>query len=128
MLDDITIASIESIAPYSGPHAIEGIRFRPARQALGVTAWGMSVLELDPHCRGYPAHDHGADGQEEVYVVLRGSAVLAVEGAERRLVAGELVRVPPARTRHWRTEDEGVTLLALGATPGQAYDPNRGVA
>src|SRR5688572_20615971 len=87
-MNTITVKKLEDIEAYAGPHAIPGIRFRPAREALGVSSWGMSVLELDPHCSSYPEHDHADDGHEEVYVVLRGSIVLLVAGEERTLSAG----------------------------------------
>lgn len=122
-MDEITVTKIEDVKPYQGPHAIPGIRFRPVRQALGVTAWGMNVLELDPHCEGYPQHDHTTDGQEEVYLVLEGSIVLRVGDAERELVRGDMVRVPPNVTRKFVTRDAAATLLAIGATPGAVFEP-----
>jgi quercetin dioxygenase-like cupin family protein len=125
-MDGITVRSISEIAAYTGPNAIAGIRFRPARQALGVTAWGMSVMELDPHCTGYPEHDHENEGHEEVYLVLRGSVVLRSGGAERTLHEGDFVRVSPETTRKFVTRDTGATLLALGGTPGAPYSPAMG--
>lgn len=113
--------NVDAIAPYEGPHAIEGVRFRGVRTALGVSAWGMNVIELDPHTTGYPEHDHTADGQEEVYLVLEGSARLHVGDTVIEAVAGDFVRVEPELTRKWVTEAQGVRLLALGGTPGQAY-------
>lgn len=125
-MDTITIQTIDAIPPYEGAHAIPGIRFRPARQALGVSAWGMNILELDPGCEGYPEHDHAGDGHEEVYVVLRGAAILKAGGEEFPVSAGTLVRVPGAIKRKFVTRGEGVTLLALGGTPGRAYEPSMG--
>jgi quercetin dioxygenase-like cupin family protein len=125
-MDGITVKNIDQIEAYGGPHAIPGIRFRPARDALGVSAWGMSVLELDPHVTGYPEHDHGNDGHEEVYLVLRGSIVLQTGGAERVLSQGDFVRVAPETTRKFVTRDEGAILLALGGTPGKPYTPSMG--
>ncbi|MBL9027225.1 MAG: cupin domain-containing protein [Myxococcales bacterium] len=122
---DITVKTIEQIEAYAGEHAIVGIRFRPARQALGVSSWGMNVLEIDPGCTGYPEHDHASDGHEEVYVVLRGAAVLVAGDEQRSLGQGDLVRVGPSTKRKFVTET-GVTLLALGGTPGQAYKPSMG--
>lgn len=122
-MNDVTVKSIEQITPYTGPHAIEGIRFRAARPALGVTAWGMNVLELDPRTSGYPDHDHVNDGQEEVYVLLSGAAVLEVGGETLDLVAGQMVRVPPALKRKFVTHEQGATILAIGGTPGKAYQP-----
>jgi quercetin dioxygenase-like cupin family protein len=125
-MHDITVKSIEEIGAYAGEHAIPGIRFRPAREALGVSSWGMSVLELDAHCTGYPEHHHANEGHEEVYLVLRGTVKLHAGGEVRTLGAGDFVRVGAATKRKFVTLEHGVTLLALGGTPGQPYSPAMG--
>ena len=125
-MKDITTLHLASIAAYSGPHAIPGIRFRPARAALGVSSWGMNVLELDAGCELCPEHDHEADGQEEVYVVLSGSVVLRASGEERTLVTGDMARVAPDVRRKLVTRDRPATVLALGGTPGKPYSPSMG--
>ena len=81
----------------------------------------MNVMELAPNTQGYPEHDHQADGQEELYTVLRGRATL--EAGEQRvaLEPGVLVRVGPSQTRKIVTGDSGATLLAIGATPGKVH-------
>jgi mannose-6-phosphate isomerase-like protein (cupin superfamily) len=119
----LTLKKIEEIAPYAGPNAIPGMRFRPAARALGVSAWGMNVFEIDPGCEKYPEHDHQKDGQEEVYVVLRGSATLRSGGRDYLLETGAMIRVPPSEKRKITPGPQGVTVLALGATPGKAYEP-----
>ena len=48
-------------------------------------------------------------------------AVLVAEDCERVLSRGDMVRVPFHVKRKFITRDVGVTLLALGATPGEAY-------
>jgi uncharacterized cupin superfamily protein len=120
---DATLKKIDEVPAYSGPNAILGMRFRPVGRALGVTAWGMNVIEIDPGCTRHPEHDHTKDGQEEVYVVLRGSAVIQFGAEELRLEEGALVRVGPQQRRKIVPGPSGVTLLALGATPGQPYKP-----
>ena len=120
---DATLKKIDEIPAYAGPNAIPGMRFRPAGRALGVTAWGMNVIEIDPGCTRYPEHDHAKDGQEEVYVVLRGSAVVQLSGEEHQVGEGSLVRAGPQQRRKFIPGPSGVTLLALGATPGQPYKP-----
>jgi uncharacterized cupin superfamily protein len=122
-MNDVHVKSIEAIEAYAGENAIPGIRFRPARQALGVSSWGMSVLELDPECTGYPEHHHESEGHEEVYLVLEGSVVLRANGEERTLSAGDFVRVAPHVSRKFITKNEPATLLALGGTPGKPYAP-----
>jgi quercetin dioxygenase-like cupin family protein len=122
----VIVKNVADIAPYAGPNAIPGIRFRPARQALGVSSWGMNVIELDPHCSGYPQHDHGNEDHEEVYVVLKGTLVIQADGEEQTLSQGDLARVPPEVKRKLVTRDQGAVVLALGGTPGKAYAPAMG--
>lgn len=122
-MPDVTIMDISDIEPYSGPHALPGIRYRAARQALGVEAWGMNVIELDPHCVDYPEHNHVADGQEEVYVILDGSATVHLADARRELHRGQMMRVAPSQVRKFTTSEDAVTLLIIGGTPGAAYAP-----
>ena len=117
------VKSIDDVAPYEGPHAIEGIRFRALRGALEVTAWGMNVIDLDPGATGYPEHDHPQDGQEEVYVILSGEVELHAGGERQVLKAGDCARVPPDVSRKLITTDSAARVLALGATPGQAFTP-----
>ena len=124
-MSELTIKKTDEIGFYQGPKSIAGIKFRHAGKDLGVTAWGMNVIEIDAGCTAYPEHDHSKDGQEEVYVVLRGSAKLIAGGSEQELEAGALVRVGPATRRKFLPGPSGVTLLALGATPGKAYEPRR---
>jgi uncharacterized cupin superfamily protein len=124
-MSDVTIRKIAEIDFYKGPNAVPGIRFHGAARALGVSAWGMNVLDLDPGCAGYPEHDHQGDGQEEVYVVLKGSATLRSGDEAWTVDAGTLIRVGPASKRKFLAGKDGVTLLAIGATPGKAYVPRR---
>jgi mannose-6-phosphate isomerase-like protein (cupin superfamily) len=61
-------------------------------------------------------------GQEEVYVALRGSGVLEADGETFQLDPEHIVRVGPSVKRKILAGPEGLRLLALGATPGEAYD------
>src|SRR3954449_10630812 len=51
-----------------------GGAFKRARAELGVESFGMQVMDLPPNLEQFPEHDHAGDGQEEVYLLLRGSA------------------------------------------------------
>ena len=125
-MNHITCKSRAAIEAYAGPNVLPGIRFRPAGVALGVSSWGMNVLELDPHCSSYPEHDHADDGHEEVYLVLQGSIVLRAGGEERTLSEGDFVRVDPTTRRKFVTREQGAVLLAIGGTPGKPYPPSMG--
>ena len=67
-------------------------RFVSLRRALGITAFGMNLIVLQP---GQQGRIHRHEHQEEVYLVVEGTLTLAVEGEERDLGAGELARVAP---------------------------------
>jgi mannose-6-phosphate isomerase-like protein (cupin superfamily) len=123
--DDVTIKTISDMAYYQGPNAVPGIKFHSAARELGVTAWGMGLLEIEAGCTGYPEHDHLADGQEEVYVIVRGSAILTAGGEQYALEQGAMVRVAPETKRKFVAGPEGLALLAIGATSGKAYQPRR---
>jgi uncharacterized cupin superfamily protein len=122
-MSDVKVMRIDEVEPYRGPGEREGIRFKPVGRAVGVTAWGMNVLEMEPGTTTYPEHDHSEDRQEEVFIVLDGDATLEAEGEEHRVGAGSMVRVGPGVRRMWKPGKQGVTLLAIGATPGKAYQP-----
>ena len=53
--------------------------FKAMRQELGATAFGVNQLQLGSGAEG-PEHDHSADGQEEVYVIIGGSGKVIVDG------------------------------------------------
>jgi len=95
---------------------------RLARAALGVSSFGMQVEEFPPNFDQYPEHSHDEDGQEEVYVVLRGSAEIEIEGERIALDPETIVRVGPGVSRRLFAGPEGVRLLALGGVPGAVYE------
>jgi mannose-6-phosphate isomerase-like protein (cupin superfamily) len=102
--------------------AVFGGAFKRARAELGVSSFGMAVMDIPPNTDQYPEHDHADDGQEEVYVVLRGAAEIDIEGERLDLDPETIVRVGPGTKRKIYTGAEGVRILALGGTPNQAYD------
>lgn len=95
--------------------------FRRVRAELGVSSFGMQVLELPPNADRYPEHDHTLDGQEEVYVTLRGSGEIVVDGERAPLDPETVVRVGPGAKRKLLGGPEGMRVLALGGTPGQDF-------
>ncbi|MDB5096303.1 MAG: cupin protein, partial [Cyanobacteria bacterium RYN_339] len=116
-MSEIIPKHFSDLSHYLGEHEIPGIKFRYAGKDLGISTWGMNVIELGPHCTSYPEHDHTSDGEEEVYVVLSGSAVLQSGSSRWPLEPGMLVRVGPERKRKIVTGSRGVVILALGGLP-----------
>jgi mannose-6-phosphate isomerase-like protein (cupin superfamily) len=95
---------------------------KKARAELGVEAFGMQIVDLPPNYNDYPEHDHESDGQEEVYSVMRGSGSIEIEGERLELTPEVLVRVGPGIKRKLFSGPEGMRVLALGGTPGAAYE------
>jgi len=95
---------------------------RLARASLGVESFGMQIEEFPPNFDKYPEHTHSEDGQEEVYIVLRGSAEIEIEGERFPLDQETMARVGPGVARRIFPGPEGVRILALGAVPGAPYE------
>jgi quercetin dioxygenase-like cupin family protein len=113
---DVTVKRLEDFeAVYHGG-------LRRVRAGLGVTSFGMQVIELPPHADMYPEHDHTHDEQEEVYLALSGRATLRVGDEEHTLEPGVFARVGPLERRKIVTDEEGARILAVGATPGRLYE------
>ena len=103
--------------------AVFGGAFKRARAELGVESFGMQVIDIPPNvAEQYPEHDHAEDGQEEVYLPLRGTAEIEIEGELHPLDPETMVRVGPGVKRRIRTGSEGVRLLALGGCAGKPYE------
>lgn len=103
------------------PTALDGIA-KLVRSGLGIRAFGVQVFDIPPGVSG-PAHDETATGQEELYVALRGSGALLVDGERVMLDPEHVVRVGPATTRALSSGPDGLRVLCVGGTPGEAYQP-----
>ena len=95
--------------------------FKRARAELGVTSFGLQVIDIPANYDGYPEHDHAEDGQEEVYAALRGGGEIEIEGERFPLDAEHMVRVGPGTKRKVWPGGEGVRLLIIGGVPDGDY-------
>jgi quercetin dioxygenase-like cupin family protein len=114
---DVTVKHLDEF------EAVFGGGMRRVRAGLGVTGFGLQVIELPPDFRMYPEHDHTHDDQEEVYIPLTGRATLEAGGETHVLEPGVFARVGPGERRKIVTGAEGIKLLAVGGTPGRSYEP-----
>jgi mannose-6-phosphate isomerase-like protein (cupin superfamily) len=102
--------------------AIFGGGFLRVRAGLGVSSFGIAVMELPANYSDYPEHDQTHDNQEEVYTALTGRATLRVGDEEIALEPGVWARVGIDEKRKIVTGDEPATVLAVGGSPGAVYD------
>ena len=99
--------------------------WRLARKALGTSAFGFNLVEIDPGGQ-IPEHDEAGSGQVELYVDPRGRG----GPADRR-------RGPPGSGRHLRLDRAAghaarsstapmppVTALLIGVHPAGEFQPS----
>ncbi len=117
-MPDFTISKIDDM------EAVVFGSFKRARAQLGVSSFGMQVIDMPPNATQYPEHDHGHDSQEEVFAVLRGAGEIEIDGQRHPIDSETMVRVgPDARRKVW-PGDQGIRLLILGGCPGKSYSPS----
>jgi hypothetical protein len=102
--------------------AVYGGAFKRVRAELGVESFGAQIIDLPPDFEGYPEHDHAGDGQEEVFVALRGGGEIEIEGERFPLDGDHVARVASGIKRKVWPGSEGIRILVLGGIPGKVYE------
>jgi tetratricopeptide (TPR) repeat protein len=96
------------------------IRLRLDVRAFGINGWtakeaGDAVI---------PEHDEVPSGHEELYLVTAGHATFTVDGEQIDAPSGAIVFVPDAAVQRGAVARlPATTVLAIGGTPGEAYQP-----
>ncbi len=115
-MSDYTVKKIDEMeAVYLGA-------FKRVRAELGVESFGIQIIDLPPNFENYPEHDHANDGQEEVFIALRGSGEIEIAGERFSLDADHVARVASGTMRKVWPGPDGVRLLIVGGIPGKAYE------
>jgi uncharacterized cupin superfamily protein len=105
------LRDVENQAPrFKMPPELEA---RFARAVLGGETVGLSLMKLAPGFRMPFGHKHTA--QEEVYVVLRGSARIKVDDEIVELGELDAIRFDKDAMRNVEAGPDGVEYLAFGA-------------
>jgi mannose-6-phosphate isomerase-like protein (cupin superfamily) len=98
--------------------------WKPLRHHLGLEAFGANAF-VQPEAGGRLVEEHREldTRHQELYVVLTGRAEFVVDGEPYDCVAGTCVAIrDPQVPRKAIAIEPGTTVLAIGATPGQAYE------
>jgi hypothetical protein len=101
--------------------------WRPVRHHFGITSFGVNAWTgRNAGDRIINEHDEAEeeDGHEELYLVQSGRARFEVEGERFEASAGSFVFVRPGVKRTAFAEEPETTLIAVGGTPGRAYEPD----
>lgn len=97
--------------------------FKRARAELGVSAFGLQVIDMPPNFGDYPEHDHAEDGQEEVFMALRGGGEIEIAGERFPLDPDHMVRVAPGTKRKVWPGPDGIRMVIVGGVAGGEYVP-----
>ena len=100
--------------------------WRPVRQHFGIMSFGVtSWTGRAAGDRIINEHDEAEeDADEELYLVQAGRARFELDGNSVDAPAGTLVFARPGVKRTAFAEEPGTTIIALGGTPGKAYEPS----
>jgi mannose-6-phosphate isomerase-like protein (cupin superfamily) len=115
----LNLKDVEDQAPKFG--LSPDLEFRMARVGLGLEHSGLSYLRVAPGFRLPFGHKH--KNQEEVYVLVSGSARMKIEDEVKELKQWDAVRVHKDTMRTFEGGDDGAEFLVVGAPntgPGDA--------
>src|SRR6476659_304628 len=120
------VVHVDDIAELDDGRAV----MRPVRHHLGSTGFGVNAWtaanvgdRLIPEHQEANENEDEAERDEELYLVVQGRAVFELDGERRDAPAGTFVFVRPRVNRTAFAEEPGTVLVAVGGTPGKAYDP-----
>jgi len=114
----LNLKEVEDQAP---KFEMTDLEFRSARVPLELENSGLSYLRIAPNFRMPFGHRH--DVQEEVYVLLNGSARLKLDDEVIDLNPLDAVRIHKDTVRNFEGGPDGAEVIAIGAPhtgPGDA--------
>jgi mannose-6-phosphate isomerase-like protein (cupin superfamily) len=103
-------SDVQDMAPRFG---MEGIESHFARTNLKLENSGVSYFRLDPRFRAPFGHKHTE--QEEIYVLISGSARVAVEHELVDLAVFDAIRIAPGVWHGLEAGPDGAEVIAFGA-------------
>ena len=94
----------------------------PLRQRLNLRAFGINCWTAPVGSHVIERHSE-PDGDEEVYIVIRGRVRFTIGEETFEPGPATVVYVPPNTTREAVAIEPGTLVVAIGATPGEAFEP-----
>jgi hypothetical protein len=95
----------------------------PLRYLLDLRAFGANAWTAPVGKQAVPRHEEDS-GNEELYVVVKGRATFTVGAETLDAAEGTLVYVANGVVREAVAEEPDTIVLAVGATPGEAFAPH----
>ena len=118
-MNDYAVARLEEIDEISDGRS----PWRPVRHHFGITSFGINAwTACEAGDRIINEHDEEGEN-EELYFVQSGRARFELDGEGVDAPVGTFVFARPGVKRTAFAEEPRTTILAVGATPGQVYEP-----
>jgi mannose-6-phosphate isomerase-like protein (cupin superfamily) len=114
----VNLKQVEDMAPRFG--LSPGLESRFARAPLELEKSGISYFRVAPGFRAPFGHTHSE--QEEIYLVVSGSASVKLDDDVVELNEWDAVRIPPGTMRGFEGGPEGAELIAFGAPSNENRD------
>jgi mannose-6-phosphate isomerase-like protein (cupin superfamily) len=119
-MSDYSVARIDEIDELSDGRCL----FRPVRKHFGIMSFGVNTWTgKSAGDRIINEHDE-AEEHEELYLVQRGRATFELDGERVDAPAGTMVFARPGVKRTAFADDPDTTIVAIGGTPGEVYEPS----
>jgi quercetin dioxygenase-like cupin family protein len=113
----VSLDELETFPAMTGAPVLMALRKRLDVRAFGINCWTAPV--------GAPVIEHHdePDGDEEVYIVVRGSVRFTIGEETFEAGSATVVYVPPDTTREAVAIEPDTLVVAIGAKPGEAFEP-----
>ena len=99
--------------------ATEDGRWQALNAPLGITGFGINAFNVDTDEDTDSAHDESASGQEELYIVVAGRALITIAGEQHEAGVGTIVSATdPQAVRSFRALEDGTRIVCVGSAPG----------
>jgi len=96
--------------------------WKSVRHHFGITAFGINAVTKDADNVLIPEHDEREPRQQAIYFVHRGSVRVTLDGETHEAPEGAMIEVEPDVSRKIESTSSPTTLIAVGGTPGKAYE------
>ena len=112
-MTDYTVINADDVDDVYAGSSVPG-EFRPLSDALGTEQVSVTLIRVPPHSDFEQGTGHYHEGQEELYIVTRGTLTMRFGEDIREVGPGAVARVAARTPRSHRNEgDEPVEMWAL---------------